>query len=95
METIHTTRAITPKMRINAHHIPALKMVPMASQLLRNGIAANNKAEKKFLVIFLFLILLGNQTLTFNFQRLPFQGYFKGSKMVPVFKLMHFEAICL
>jgi hypothetical protein len=37
-------RAITPKIRIKAHHIPALKIVPMASQLLRKGMAANNKA---------------------------------------------------
>jgi hypothetical protein len=43
-DTIHTINAITPNMRIKAHHIPALKMVPMASQLLRKGMAANNKA---------------------------------------------------
>jgi hypothetical protein len=44
LETIQTMSAITPNIRIKAHHMPALKMVPMASQLLRKGMAANNKA---------------------------------------------------
>ena len=55
----HRIKEITPTIRITAHHIPALNIVPIASQLVRVIMAKTDKLSKlNFFIIIDFRLYI-------------------------------------
>lgn len=54
-EIIHITKMITNPTRKNAHHIPALNIVPTASQLVRAIISIMQEIASALFICFCFI----------------------------------------